>query len=212
VHSFGLPAWCPDILGGTHTLLYNGALESIAIWTFEQAATTFAYQHLAPNLACLQNRPVLKKLYHNFMWGYMKKLAAKEAKEKGSKARNPHITDFLHHINNSRKAGNPLFHGSRRCEEPRIPHPENLETQISAHVPVDCPLDWFDPAFFNAMLLRNCAHYAMAPIALPLKSDCLSTDSDPDWKDMPQCAFMKKYGNCVWALYKLPTATELAAL
>ncbi|KAF8220523.1 hypothetical protein L208DRAFT_1333258 [Tricholoma matsutake] len=272
VHSFGLPAWCPNLLGGTHTSLYNGALESIAIWTFEQAATTFAYQHLALNLAYLQNRPVLEKLYCNFMWGYMKKLAAKEAKEKGSvcggveenkaykncqlltpkhhtylkdhgwnqhirllagsyectsddernpdggffimrkQAHNPHITDFLHHIDNSRKAGNPLFHGSRRREEPCIPHPENLESQISAHVPVDCPLDWFDPAFFNAMLLRNCAHYATAPIALPLKSDCLSTDSDPDWKDMPRCAFMKKYGNCVWALYKLPTATELVAL
>jgi hypothetical protein len=84
VHSFGLPAWRPDLLGGTHTSLYNGALESIAIWTFEQAATTFAYQHLAPNLAYLQNRSVLEKLYRNFMWGYMKKLAAKEAKEKGS--------------------------------------------------------------------------------------------------------------------------------
>jgi hypothetical protein len=77
---------------------------------------------------------------------------------------------------------------------------------------VDCPLDWFDPAFFNAMSLRNRARYATAPIALPLKSDCLSTDSDPDWKDMPQRAFMKKYGNRVRALYKLPTATELAAL
>jgi hypothetical protein len=51
VHSFGLPAWRPDLLGGTHTSLYNGALDLIAIWTFEQAATTFAYQHLAPNLA-----------------------------------------------------------------------------------------------------------------------------------------------------------------
>ena len=87
-----------------------------------------------------------------------------------------------------------------------------LESRISARVPVHCPLDWFDPAFFNAMSLSNRACYAMAPIALPLKSDCLSTDSNPDWKDMPQRAFMKKYGNCVRALYKLPTATELAAL
>ena len=77
---------------------------------------------------------------------------------------------------------------------------------------MDCPLDWFDPAFFNAMSLRNRACYATAPIALPLKSDCLSTDSDPDWKDMSQRAFMKKYGNRVRALYKLPMATELAAL
>jgi hypothetical protein len=127
-------------------------------------------------------------------------------------ARNSHITDFLRHIDSSRKAGNPLFRGSRKREEPRIPHPEKLESRISARVPVDCPLDWFDPAFFNAMSLRNRARYATAPIALPLKSDCLSTDSDPDWKDMPQRAFMKKYGNRVRALYKLPTATELAAL
>ena len=127
-------------------------------------------------------------------------------------ARNSHITDFLRHIDSSRKAGNPLFRGSRKREEPRIPHPENLESRISARVPVDCPLDWFDPAFFNAMSLRNRARYAMAPVALPLKSDCLSTDSNPDWKDMPQCAFMKKYGNRVRALYKLLTATELAAL
>ncbi|KAF8225757.1 hypothetical protein L208DRAFT_1304939, partial [Tricholoma matsutake] len=84
---FGLPAWHPDLLGGTHTSLYNGALESIAIWTFEQAAITFTYQHLAPNLAYLQNRPILKKLYRNFIWGYMKKLAGKEAKEKGSVCR-----------------------------------------------------------------------------------------------------------------------------
>ncbi|KAF8227941.1 hypothetical protein L208DRAFT_1294072, partial [Tricholoma matsutake] len=182
VHPFGLPAWHPDLLGGTHTSLYNRALKSIAIWTFEQAATTL---HLAPHLAYLQNRPVLEKLYRNFMWGYMKKLARKEAKEEGSKACNPHITDFLHHIDNSCKAGNPLFHGSRRCEEPRIPHPENLESQISVCIPVDCPLDWFDPAFFNMMLPRNHACYTTAPIALPLKSDCLLTDSNPDWKDIP---------------------------
>ncbi|KAF8220438.1 hypothetical protein L208DRAFT_1333747, partial [Tricholoma matsutake] len=224
VHSFGLPAWHPDLLGGTHTSLYNGAVEPIAIWTFEQAAITFAYQHLAPNLAYLQNRPILEKLYCNFIWGYMKKLAGKEAKEKGSrnpdggffimrkKACNPHVTEFLHHIDNSCKAGSPLFHGSRKHEEPRILHPENLESQISTRVPVDCPLDWFDPAFFNAMLLRNCALFAMAPVVLPLKSDCHPTDTDPDWKNMPQHAFMKKYGNSVRALYNIPTTAEMEAL
>ena len=50
VHSFSLPAWRPDLVGGTATSLYNEALEMIAIWTFEQAAATFAYQHFSPNL------------------------------------------------------------------------------------------------------------------------------------------------------------------
>ena len=128
------------------------------------------------------------------------------------KARNPHVTEFLRHIDNSRKAGNPLFRGSRKHEEPRIPHPDNLESQISTCVPVDCPLDWFDPAFFNAMSLRNRALFAMAPVALPLKSDCHPTDTEPDWKNMPQRTFMKKYGNRVRALYNIPTTAELAAL
>ena len=47
VRSFGLPDWRLDLLGGTPTSLYNGALENIAIWTFEQAATSFAYTSLA---------------------------------------------------------------------------------------------------------------------------------------------------------------------
>ena len=104
-------------------------------------------------------------------------------------ARNSHITDFLRHIDSSRKAGNPLFRGSRKREEPRIPHPENLESQISARVPVDCPLDWFDPAFFNAMSLRNRARYATAPIAFPLKSATIlpllgrpSQDNEDTWE------------------------------
>lgn len=49
VYSFGLPAWRPDLVGGTATSLYNGALEMIVIWTFEQAAATFAYQHFSPH-------------------------------------------------------------------------------------------------------------------------------------------------------------------
>ena len=35
IHSFGLPDWCPDLIGGTPTSLYNGALESIALWTLQ---------------------------------------------------------------------------------------------------------------------------------------------------------------------------------
>jgi hypothetical protein len=87
VHSCGLPSWRPDLIGGTPTSLYNGALEAIALWTFEQAATTFAYAHLSPNMTYLQDTSLIQKLYKNFLWSYLKRLALKEQKEPGSVAR-----------------------------------------------------------------------------------------------------------------------------
>ena len=87
VHSFGLPVWRPDLLGGTPTSVYNGALENIALWTFEQAAASFAYAHLSPNLRYIQDTSLIQKLYKNFLWSYMKGLALKEQKEAGSVSR-----------------------------------------------------------------------------------------------------------------------------
>jgi hypothetical protein len=84
VHSFGLPDWRPDLLGGTPTSIYNGALESIALWTFEQAAVSFAYAHLAPNMRYITDTPLIQKLYKSFVWSYMKNLALKEQREPGS--------------------------------------------------------------------------------------------------------------------------------
>ena len=87
VHSFGLPSWHPNLLDGTPTSLYNGALEVIALWTFEQAATAFAYAHLSPNMCYLQDTTLVQKLYKNFLWSYLKGLALKEHKEPGSVVR-----------------------------------------------------------------------------------------------------------------------------
>ena len=84
VYSFGLPEWRPDLLGGTPTSLYNGALKSIALWTFEQAATLYAYMHLLPNLCYIQDTAFMQKLYRNFLWSYLRGLALKEQKEWGS--------------------------------------------------------------------------------------------------------------------------------
>src|SRR5271156_2933805 len=84
VHSFGLPDWHPDLLGGTPTSVYNGALESIVLWTFEQAAASFAYAHLSLNMHYIHDTSLLQKLYKNFLWSYIKGLALKEQKEAGS--------------------------------------------------------------------------------------------------------------------------------
>jgi len=84
IHSFGLPSWRPDLLGGTPTSIYNGSLENIEIWTFKQAISSFAYAHLAPNMHYVHNTSLIQKLYKNFLWSYMKSLALKERKESGS--------------------------------------------------------------------------------------------------------------------------------
>ena len=113
------------------------------------------------------------------------------------RARNPHITDFLCSIDTHRQHGTPVFRGQcrhTRREEPRIPHPDKRESRISKHLPLCCPLDWFNPEYFNNMDIRFWMLYVNAPIALPLPEHCSSLDPPPDWKNMPEDEFMEKYG------------------
>jgi hypothetical protein len=131
------------------------------------------------------------------------------------RARNPHVTDFLRSIDARRQLSTPLFRGQRknsRKEEPRIPHPDKRESRISERLPSWCPLDWFDPVFFNSMDIDFRARYIDAPIALPLPEHCQSLQPPPEWKAMPEAEFMEKYGNLVRAKYSLPTEEELAML
>ena len=131
------------------------------------------------------------------------------------RARNPHITDFLHSIDACCQLSKPLFHSQHRNsrkEEPRIAHPDRRESRISECLPSWCPLDWFDPVFFNNMNISFCALYVDAPIALPLPEHCESLDPPPEWKAMPEAEFMEKYGNQVRAKYNLPTEEELNTL
>lgn len=131
------------------------------------------------------------------------------------RARNPHITDFFHSIDARRQHSTPVFRGQRsntRKEEPRIPHPEKRESRISGRLPRWCPLDWFDPEYFNYMDIGFRALYVDAPIALPLTEHCSSLEPPPDWKTMPEAEFMEKYGKHVQAKYNLPTEEELSVL
>jgi hypothetical protein len=131
------------------------------------------------------------------------------------RARNPHTTNFLRTIDLQRQRNKPLFRGQRRNarqEQPRIPHPHQQESRISERVPLSCPLDWFDPQYFNDMDIEFRALYVDAPIALPLAERCSSLVPPPDWKNMPVTEFMEKYGNDVRAKYDLPTEAELKVL
>ncbi len=85
IYAFGLKGWRPDFFG-TPTSLYNGALETIALWTFEQATVSFAYAHLEVHMGHLGNAQLLKMLYRNFIWSRMKDLVLKELRKPGSVA------------------------------------------------------------------------------------------------------------------------------
>jgi len=131
------------------------------------------------------------------------------------RARNPHITNSLRTIDVQRQRSKPLFRGQRsnaRKELPRIDHPLQKESRISERVPLSCPLDWFDPEYFNSMDIQFRALYIDAPIALPLPEQSCSLVPPPDWKNMPVAEFMEKYGNVVRARYDLPTEAELNIL
>ena len=131
------------------------------------------------------------------------------------RARNPHVTSFLRAIDKRRKEGTPLFRGQRRNtrrEEPRTPHPDNQASRISERLPRNCPLDWFDPTFFNSMDISFRALYVDAPIALPLPEHCQNLPPCPEWKTMSETRFMEKYGNAVLARYNVPTEEELMVL
>ncbi|KAG6914266.1 hypothetical protein DXG01_001387 [Tephrocybe rancida] len=227
VHSFGLPSWRPD-LTGTPTSLYNLDTE------------------------------LVRKLYRNFVYSYMKGLFLKEAKVPGSvvegsngnkvyknrekltqrrhmylkdngwnsqvqmlagraectsdsepnpdggfyivpkRARSANATAFLRQTDLAR-GNQPLFGRQRQTkykEEPRTAHPNpDYRTEISERLPRTCPLDWFDPAYFNVLDIKFRAMFANSPIALPPVGE--GGGSNPDWKNMPRAEFMAKYGDRV---------------
>ncbi|KAF9488003.1 hypothetical protein BDN71DRAFT_1513441 [Pleurotus eryngii] len=77
-----MTSWCPNLLGD-HSSLYNAALEAIAIWTFEQAVTTFTYAHMRVNPKHTQNTQLIQSLYRNFVWSYMKNRIVKDLRSPG---------------------------------------------------------------------------------------------------------------------------------
>ncbi|KAG6834155.1 hypothetical protein H0H93_011515 [Arthromyces matolae] len=131
------------------------------------------------------------------------------------KARNPTITHFFRQLDQERKKV-PLFRKQRQhySEASREPHPENLESRISERIPSDCPLDWFDPNYFNSLPLQIRAQFVNSPIALPCAEDINNEElhkSVGDYRTMDYETFMQNFGNRVLEMYNVPTAEEIAA-
>ena len=97
---FGLARWAPDIMSGDPDSMYNILHEHITLITFEQVASAFGYSHLGINLQLVQYFVLLHKLYRNFVFSHMYKLAKLEARSPGSIAK-----------------GNDMMNVWRRCKE-----------------------------------------------------------------------------------------------
>ena len=93
VSHFGLERWAPDIMSSDPDSMYNLLHEHIALIKFEQVASTFGYSHLGINLQLVQNFVLLRKLYRNFVFSHMCKLAKLEAKSPGSIAKGNEMTN-----------------------------------------------------------------------------------------------------------------------
>jgi hypothetical protein len=84
VASFGLVRCAPDILSNDPDSMYNLLHEHIALITFEQVATAYGYSHVGTNRSNIKNFALLRKLYCNFVFSYMYKIAKSEGKSPGS--------------------------------------------------------------------------------------------------------------------------------
>ncbi|GLB39666.1 hypothetical protein LshimejAT787_0701760 [Lyophyllum shimeji] len=78
----------------------------------------------------------------------------------------------------------------RRRAEPATPRPSTLTV-----LPREVPLDWFEPAYFNDLSVRERAAYTAEGIyiALPLEKHCATWADCEKWKNLPRKEFMEKY-------------------
>lgn len=81
-------------------------------------------------------------------------------------------------------------------------------SDIGVILPADVPIDFFTPAFYNALTLKERARYVNTGVAFPLEDFAFDEVHD-DWKTMGKKEFMEMYGDDVLAQYDIPSAEEI---
>ncbi|KAJ3979393.1 hypothetical protein F5890DRAFT_1478568 [Lentinula detonsa] len=135
--------------------------------------------------------------------------------------RNPKVTVFVEHLDDYRNKTRAYDHCCNAYKEiPWVPHPLGKISSFAHKLPKpvdpdkdddadkekpDIALDWFDPVQFNELPPHIRFRYRNCPIALPPAQFTGGTD----WQKMKNKHFMKKYGNSVKSLYKIPTKEEI---
>ncbi|KAF9455477.1 hypothetical protein BDZ94DRAFT_1366458 [Collybia nuda] len=216
VASLGLRRWAPDVLSADPESLYNLLHEHIALTTFERVSSAYGYAHTGLILSCIHDFPLMRKLYRNFVFAYMHKIAKSEEKSarinvlkaQGFNKRvvslalenEAHSDDELGDVNND----TVYF----------IKEKEGRSTKIKNFFRM-VPIDWFDPTYWNTYLtVRERANYIQDGIyvALPMEEFCDSWGACVAWKNLPAKEFMATYGDNVLKQYNIPTKEEMEQL
>jgi hypothetical protein len=73
------------------------------------------------------------------------------------------------------------------------------------------PINFFTPAFYNALTVKERARYADTGVAFPLEKYAFAPEHAA-WKKMGKAEFMTKYGNEVLKQYNIPSEEEIDEL
>ena len=90
--------------------------------------------------------------------------------------------------------------------DPDLPQKSNF-----LGLPKEFPIDWFEPEYWNKLMVGEHAKYIECGIvvALPLADHCQTLNECRKWKTLEKMELMEKYGNKVLAQYKMPTNAEI---
>ncbi|KAJ7080889.1 hypothetical protein B0H15DRAFT_953237 [Mycena belliarum] len=91
----------------------------------------------------------------------------------------------------------------------RVVDPDAQPSTISDRLPVNVPIDYFDPAFFNALPARLRAKYRKNAVALPAMRHWSNGKVPDRFKTMDGTHFMEVYGNEILVQYNIPTEEEI---
>ncbi|KAJ7271791.1 hypothetical protein C8J57DRAFT_1507700 [Mycena rebaudengoi] len=101
--------------------------------------------------------------------------------------------------------------GQKKPDHRKRDTPLLAASAISIGLPAEVPIDFFTPAFYNALTVKERARYADTGVAFRLEKYAFAPEHAA-WKKMGKAEFMTKYGNEVLKQYNIPSEEEIDEL
>ncbi|PPQ75303.1 hypothetical protein CVT26_015247 [Gymnopilus dilepis] len=217
IASFGLRRWAPDVLSQDPDSMYNLLHEYLALNTFEQLAAAHGYAHMGLNLANVRDFALMRKLYRNFIFSYLRNRNTKLLGEAfhadfiwSVKESAGHSDDEAAEVTNANGDVETVYH---------IAEIEGRSTKYTKFegepLPDDVRIDYFEPSYWNNELsVEDKAHYIKNGIyiGMPPARLCEQWEDVMTWKGLSKEEMKEKYGEEVLNDYTMPTDQELQQL
>ncbi|KAJ7240982.1 hypothetical protein C8J57DRAFT_1013814, partial [Mycena rebaudengoi] len=206
----GLQGFVPDVEGPVQSA-YNQLHRHLAVSAFQFLSKAFALHTLNVNNHFAQDHELMCDIYDNFCMAYVNEVhsddehSSQGRRVRGKPGRNPVLAKFL------------TSELDVKMEEYRKPDHHKQDTPllaasaISIGLPAEVPIDFFTPAFYNALTVKERARYADTGVAFPLEKYAFAPEHAA-WKKMGKAEFMTKYGNEVLKQYNIPSEEEIDEL